>query len=174
MAKPHLSPMTKDLLLIGKIVGVHGRKGYLKIRFWGEEGTKNWGRVFIFHGGEHKPFAVEDVKFHKGFLLLKLSGLTIKDEALQFKGSEVYIDKGALPELSEEEFYWFELEGLEVYTKDGDCLGTIKKILQTGSNDVFVVRDGEKEYLIPAIKNVILSIDKRLRRVVINPIEGLL
>jgi 16S rRNA processing protein RimM len=167
--------MEKKFLLIGKVVGTHGLNGCLKVRFWGEEERKDWKKVFIYNGSEYETFEVEDFKFHnKGFVLLKVSSVSTRDQALQLKGSDVFIDKKELTELSDEEYYWFDLEGLEVYSKDGDFIGIIKEIFSTGSNDVFVVRNGTKENLIPGIKDVVLSIDKESGKMVINPIEGLL
>ena len=93
---------------------------------------------------------------------------------MQLKGSDVFIDKKELAALPDEEYYWFDLEGLDVYTKDGDFIGIIKEIFSTGSNDVFVVKNGKKESLIPGTKEVVLSIDKTSGKMVINPIEGLL
>jgi 16S rRNA processing protein RimM len=166
--------METNLLLIGKVVGAHGVNGYLKIKFWGEEEQKNWEKVHIPHGEGCKTFEIEDFKFHKGFVLLKIKNISTRDQALQLKGSEVFIDKKELSGLSDEEYYWFELEGLDVYTQQGDFIGTIQEILPTGSNDVYIVRDGEKEHLIPGIKDVVISVDKKKKRMVINPVEGLL
>jgi 16S rRNA processing protein RimM len=166
--------MDKNFLRIGKVVGAHGVNGYLKVKFWGEEEGKDWGKVLIYDGAEYKTFEIEDFKFHKSFVLLKVNNISTRKQALQLKGSDVIIDKKVLKELSDEEYYWFDLEGLEVYTKDGDFIGTIKEIFSTGSNDVYVVRKGKKEHLIPGIKDIVLSIDKESRKMVINPIEGLL
>jgi 16S rRNA processing protein RimM len=167
--------MEKKFLLIGKVVGTHGLNGCLKVRFWGEKERKDWKKVFIYNGSKYETFEVEDFKFHnKGFVLLKVSSVSTRDQAMQLKGSDVFIDKKELTELSDEEYYWFDLEDLEVYSKDGDFIGIIKEIFSTGSNDVFVVRNGTKENLIPGIKDVVLSIDKESGKMVINPIEGLL
>lgn len=166
--------MDKNLLLIGKVVGAHGVNGYLKVKFWGEKEEKDWGKVLIYDGEEYKTFEIEDFKFYKSFVRLKVNNISTREQALQLKGSDVFIDKKELEELSDEEYYWFDLEGIGVYTKDGDFIGTIKEIFSTGSNDVYVVRKGKKEHLIPGIKDIVLSIDKESRKMVINPIEGLL
>ncbi len=166
--------MDKNFLLIGKVVGAHGLNGCLKVRLWGEEEGKDWKKVFIYNGSEYETFVVEDFKFHSGFVRLKVSSVSTREQALQLKGSDVFIDKKELAELPDEEYYWFDLEGLEVYSKDGDFIGIIKEIFSTGSNDVFVVRNGTKENLIPGIKDVVLSIDKESGKMIINPIEGLL
>ncbi len=166
--------MDKNFLLIGKVVGAHGLNGCLKVRLWGEEEGKDWKKVFIYNGSEYETFDVESFKFHHGFVRLKVSNVSTREQALQLKGSDVFIDKKELAALSDEEYYWFDLEGLEVYTKDGDFIGIIKEIFSTGSNDVFVVRSGKKENLIPGTKDVVLSIDKTSGKMVINPVEGLL
>ncbi len=166
--------MENNFLLIGTVVGAHGLNGCLKVRLWGEEEEKGWKKVLLYNGSEYETFVVEDFKFHNGFVRLKVSSVSTREQALQLKGSEVFIDKKELAELSDEEYYWFDLEGLEVYSKDGDFIGIIKEIFSTGSNDVFVVRNGKKENLIPGTKDVVLSIDKTSGKMVINPVEGLL
>ncbi|MFQ5900327.1 MAG: ribosome maturation factor RimM [Thermodesulfobacteriota bacterium] len=166
--------MTKELLLIGTVVGVHGINGYLKVRFQGDDWSKDWKKVFISHKDEKKAFLIEEAKFHGGLILLKLQDISTRDDGLRLKGSEVFLDKKDLPGLSEGEFYWFELEGFEVYSEGGDFLGTIEEVFSTGSNDVFVIKHGNKEYLIPWIKSVVISISKRAKKMIICPIEGLI
>ncbi len=166
--------MDKNFLLIGKVVGAHGVNGCLKVRLWGEEEGQDWKKVFLYNGSEYETFDVESSNFHNGFVRLKVSSVSTREQALQLKGSDVFIDKKELAALPDEEYYWFDLEGLDVYTKDGDFIGIIKEIFSTGSNDVFVVKNGKKESLIPGTKEVVLSIDKTSGKMVINPIEGLL
>jgi 16S rRNA processing protein RimM len=105
---------------------------------------------------------------------LKLSGLDSIEQAELLKGAEIFIRKDSLAKKEEDEFFWYELLGLEVYLVTGEYLGVIREILPTGSNDVYVVRDKGREFLIPAIHQVVKEINLPQKRIVILPIEGLL
>lgn len=86
----------------------------------------------------------------------------------------VEIPEEALPPLQKDEFYHRQIIGLMVITSEGKEIGRVAEIMETGSNDVYVVRGQGKEYLIPAIKDVILSVDLRSGAIIITPMEGLL
>jgi 16S rRNA processing protein RimM len=87
---------------------------------------------------------------------------------------EVLIPRQAFPALPAGEYYWFELEGLTVYASDGRCLGRVTEIIYTRSNDVFVVRDGSQETLVPALKTVVRSIDVGRGEMRLFAVPGLL
>jgi 16S rRNA processing protein RimM len=89
-------------------------------------------------------------------------------------GLEGYVKRGALPPPPEGDFYWFDLEGLTVYTEAGDYLGRIEEFFPTGSNAVLVVRKGTQETLLPFIKDVILAIDEAQGTLRIRALPGLL
>jgi 16S rRNA processing protein RimM len=89
-------------------------------------------------------------------------------------GCPVLIEKNRSKALPDGEFYWFQIVGLKVFTESGELLGEVKEILPTGSNDVYVVRDGQKEHLIPATESVIREINLKRKMIVIHPLEGLI
>jgi 16S rRNA processing protein RimM len=107
-------------------------------------------------------------------ILLQFEGVTTIDAATPFVGSVLSIPERELPATEPGEFYAYQLEGLEVVTRDGGHVGTVDHLFPTGSNEVLVVRDGAREYLIPVIEDVVRTIDLAERKVVIDPIEGLL
>ena len=86
------------------------------------------------------------------------------------RGKAVLVDAAELPPLDADEYYWQDILGMRVVTEDGGNVGTITEIFPTRSNDVYVVREGEREVLIPAIKEVVVSIDTKARRMVIRPL----
>jgi 16S rRNA processing protein RimM len=92
-------------------------------------------------------------------ILMRLHGCEDITAATQFRGYEVCIPQHWFPALPEGEYYWFEIEGLPVYASDGAYVGKIVEIIYTGSNDVYVVQDGTQEILIPALKDVVRTID---------------
>ncbi|MBI5379769.1 MAG: 16S rRNA processing protein RimM, partial [Nitrospirae bacterium] len=102
------------------------------------------------------------------------AGCETSEAARSLVGGVIQIPDSEIPPLPEGQFYHFELLGLKVYTVEGAYLGEVTEIFPTGSNDVYVVRDGPRETLIPAIRNVIRVIDLRGKRMVIHPLPGLL
>jgi 16S rRNA processing protein RimM len=89
-------------------------------------------------------------------------------------GCDLYVGRDELPPPPEGEFYWFDLEGLLVYTEEGLCLGRVEEFFPTGSNEVLVVRQGVRETLLPFIKDVILSVDAAQGKLHVRAIPGLL
>jgi 16S rRNA processing protein RimM len=107
-------------------------------------------------------------------VLVQLHGCKDLTTAEAFRGYEVFIPRSWFAPLPEGEYYWFEIEGLAVYADDGRYLGTVVELIYTGSNDVYVVRHGSHETLIPALRNVIRSIDLARGAIHLYPVVGLL
>jgi 16S rRNA processing protein RimM len=163
-------------LAIGKILKPWGLKGAVKIYSYAES-PESFSRISeVCVQGRDGPIvlSLEEVKRHKKALLLKFKGRDRIEDVEELVGRTLYIDKKELPQLEEGEYYWHELVGMEVWTDAGKPLGTLEKILDTGSHDVYVVRKGDQETLIPAIRDVIQKVDVAGKRMVIHPIEGLL
>jgi 16S rRNA processing protein RimM len=113
------------------------------------------------------------VKPHTGTPLVSFKGITNRDQAKSLVGAELFIAQSELPELDEDTYYWHDLIGIEVYTKTEEFLGRIESIIETGSNDVYVVKMAEKEVLIPALEAVVLEIDLVHKRMLVDLPEGL-
>jgi 16S rRNA processing protein RimM len=107
-------------------------------------------------------------------LLLQLEGCVSAEVARSLTGCELCVARDALPPPPEGEFYWFDLEGLMVYTEDGTCLGRVEEFFPTGSNEVLVVRQGAQETLLPFIKDVILTVDSAQGHLLVRALPGLL
>lgn len=168
------------LLSIGKIVGVHGLKGVVKIFSYAESADRFTSGMLLHLKDSHgNGFALKVVwaKPHSKTILLSLEGIRNCGQAEELIGSELFIEKAALEALEEGTYYWVDLMGLSVYSLTGDYIGKVSSIVQTGSNDVYVVKriDGttEIEVLIPALASVVKEIDlnERVMRVVLP--EGL-
>lgn len=165
------------LIAVGKIIGTHGIKGLLKVHsFSGNmDSLQVAGTVTLkLHNGTLREYGVRSVAPHTGKLILGLTDFDDINQVLPLVGSEVCLLRSQLPQPEENEYYWCDLIGLEVFTIDGIALGAITDIFETGSNDIYVVRDKEREYLVPAIAKVINSIDLKGGRMIITPLEGLL
>jgi 16S rRNA processing protein RimM len=155
--------MHEDALIpIGKVVGTHGIKGYVKVISYAESTASFAPGKLLTLRQKGKPLvtlAIESARPHKRGILLALEGITSIDAAKEWVGYELCIDKTTLPQPEIGTYYWHQIIGIEAFTVDNRHLGRVAAILPTGSNDVFVVRDGEEEILIPAIDSVVVDID---------------
>ena len=121
-----------------------------------------------------RPFEIQNCRPHKQHLLVKLATVDSANDAEKLRGHDLTIPQSELRALPRDEYYAFQLIGLHVLTTDGRHLGQIADILTTGSNDVYIVRGDSSETLIPAIEDVVKSIDLDGGQVIVEPIEGLL
>jgi 16S rRNA processing protein RimM len=168
----------EKLIVIGRVSRPHGVKGEIVIEYFNRDDLTDFSRYhMIFIQGDEgtpQPYRLMHGRPHKGSILARLEGIQTKDEAEQLRGRSVLVDPAALPPLPEDEYYEYEIMGMRVVTEQGTVVGEVTDIFPTGSNDVYVVREGENEFLIPALKDVIISIDKKNRTMVIRPTQGLL
>ena len=167
-------------LSIGKIIGVHGLKGTIKVYSYAESLSVFRPDALILirnTKGLEKTYAIEWVKPHKRTILLSLKEVKDRSLAKTLIDSELFIEKAKLPELEDGTYYWFDIIGLSVFTIDEKYLGCVESIIQTGSNDVYVVKDPNKdkdnEILIPALKSVVLAIDLERKIMRVDLPEGL-
>jgi 16S rRNA processing protein RimM len=130
--------------------------------------------VLLEREGRWLAATVHALASHGRGILLTLDGVADRDRAAALTGMRVLVRLPDLPALAENEFYHHELHGFAVVTTDGRPLGTIEETFSTGLNDVWIVRDGAREHLIPIIADVVREIDRAGRRVVIDAIPGLL
>jgi len=169
-----------QLITIGKIIGAHGINGNLKVHSYAESvsafETGTLIRVKNTHGVE-KRYRVKWAKPHSKGILLAFEDVDERSLAEALVGAELLIDKGTLPELEAGTYYWSDLIGLSVFSKDEDYIGRLTAILPTGSNDVYVVvnvvQGHKKEVLIPALESVVVDIDLEKRVMHVDLPEGL-
>ncbi|ACM19848.1 16S rRNA processing protein RimM [Geotalea daltonii FRC-32] len=164
--------------LIGKVSATHGVRGQLRITsFSGDMDSFMALRSVMIKkpGGGMETLAVAEAKAHGKKIILSLKGYTDINDVLHLVGREIYVLRDQLPLLSDGEYYWCDLLGLQVMTEDGDILGELVDIISTGSNDVYVVHGGgDKEILIPALDDVVLDVDTVAGRMTVSLPEGLL
>ena len=167
----------RDLILIGHVIRPHGLAGLLRIVSYAQsrETFLEAGSVFLKTcQNELYERKVVSISPHRPGFLLRLLGLNSIDKAEVFKGAGILIKKDSLTKKDKDEFFWYELLGLDVYLITGQYLGVLKEILPTGGNDVYVVENQGKEFLIPAIHQVVKEVNIPQKRMVISPIKGLL
>ena len=166
-----------ELIPVGKIVGTHGIKGLLKVySYSGNIESLQASHAVSLKGNDGllREYVLNSVSVRTGGFILGLDGYTSIDQAQTLVGCELTLRRDQLPEPAEDEYYWRDLIGLDVVTDQGVELGRIVDIFETGSSDIYVVQGGGKEYLIPAIADVISRIDIPENRMVITPLDGLL
>jgi len=168
----------EQLATIGKVIGTHGVKGGLKVLPYSDfpERVKELTRLFFEKNGHLIKMNVNDAFLHGRFWVISLEGVNNLEEADIFIGMMVQIPLDERHSLPADTYYFDEILGLDVYSIDGTYLGQLSEVLQTGSNDVYVVRlPGEKrEVLIPALKKVVQTIDFQEKRMFVKLPEGLL
>ena len=175
MCETEISPETH--LAIGKVLKPWGLKGDVRVYSYAEsvESFRRISELRVRGEDGTTVLSIEEAKKHKkGVVLLKFKGRDRIEDVEDLAGLTLYMDKKELPRLEEGEYYWHELIGMEVRTDSGRPVGTLEKILEAGNHDVYVVRQGERETLVPAIRDVIRKVDVPARRMVIHAVEGLL
>ncbi len=158
------------------VIGIHGVRGELKVRSFADDASifQAGGSLLIKKPGKADEIrCLKGVRAHQQMLLFSLEGLTDRDQARDLIGAEIWIAREQMPELEKGTYYWFEIIGLDVYQGENDYLGRIREIIPTGSNEVYVVRDGRRETLVPALQSVIVDIDLREKRMRVNLPKGL-
>ena len=163
----------ENLLEIGQIVNTWGLRGEVKIIPWCDYPEIFEELNFVLIDGQE--YEIETVKYHKNFVILKLSGINSIESAELYRNKIVMVNRELLGELPDGTYYICDLIGCVVKTTSGQVLGKLDDVIKTGSNDVYSVRNEEgKQVLIPVIDEVIMAVDIENKSVVIEPIKGLL
>lgn len=164
----------KDYIKVGKIVNTHGVKGYIKCIPLTDDLERFEELEYVYTEKDNIKRTIDDVWYQKGLVCLKLKDIDDMDKAELFKDTYISIVEDQLRVLPEDSYYLFDLEGIDVYSNNGDYIGKISEIYQTGANDVYEVKNNKNSYLIPAIKDVVKSVNVQDKKMIINVIEGLL
>jgi len=169
-----MTPQAPEYITIGLIMSAVGLKGEIRIHpatDFPEARFKPGATVYI----DATAHTVAAARAHKGQMVIKLESVTDRPQAAALSGQRLEIHRSQIETSPDDGYYYYQLEGLEVWTVDGQRLGTITQILPTGSNDNFVVRDDAgAEILIPAIDDVVRAVDLDAGHVTIQPLPGLL
>ena len=162
---------------IGQIVNTNGLKGIVKVKPFTDDikEFETFESIYVQKKAELIEFKIESVRYAKNMVLLKLKGIDNIDEAGTLKNLYIKVRREQLPELQENSYYIVDLLECEVVTVDGEILGKMDDVFNTGSNDVYVVKNEEgKQILLPAIKEVIKNVDIPNRKITVKLMEGLI
>lgn len=172
-----VASVSDDMLQVGMVVGIHGLRGDLKIRPLSGEATvlTDAKRIWLTRAGSvATEYVVQRSSWHKGNLLFHLERIVDADSAQALVGSDVLLPDSELTALDDDEYYWFELEGLRVVDRQRGELGTLDDIFTTPAHDIYVVRGADGEILIPAVAAFILDIDLEQETMLVDLPDGLL
>ncbi len=168
---------SKSMVLIGKVVATHGIKGQLRVVPYSGNAESILSQSTIILKGSDGVVASYEVatsSIHGKKVIIALTAFSNINQVEHLVGGEIFVKREQLPELPEGEFYWCDLIGLKVHTIQGDYLGDLSDILAAGGNDVYLVRLGDKEYLIPAVEDIVTDINIAEGTMTVDPPEGLL
>ncbi len=162
---------------VGVITQTHGIKGEVKVFPTTDDAGrfKKLKKVFLDNGRERLELEIEGVKFFKQYVILKFRGYDSINDIEKYRGAALYIRREQAVSLQKDEYFIADLIGAEVVTEDGAHFGTIRDVLVTGANDVYVVtRDDGSEALLPAIRECVRKVDIERGRVTVHIMDGLL
>ena len=165
------------LVPLGRLVNTHGVRGELRFLPYSFPCHALYPGLTVFLqdvDGQPSVYMVEGARPRAPFVLVKLAGVDSLDHAETLREKVVAVEETILPPLKDGEFYYYQVVGLTVRTTKGTEVGEIAHVFFSGGHDIWVVRQGEKEYLIPVTEEIVRSIDLPGRQAIIEPLEGLL
>lgn len=158
-------PLPEQLVVMGRIAAPFGVLGWVKVQPFSEEidGLLDFPVWHLGRGAQWREVKVLEAHVQGKILVARLPGCNDRDAAAALKGLEVAVPREALPQAAENEYYWSDLIGMDVENAQGVALGKVADMMGTGANDVLVV-EGERERLIPFVRQVVLEVDLNARR----------
>ncbi len=164
-------------LEIGQIVNTFGIKGMVKVKPFTDDIRRfdELKTVYVEKNNNQTEYEIEEVKYHKDMVLIKFKGIDKVVQAEMLRNSYLTVSRDSVEKLEEGRYYIVDLLGLEVYTDEQVLLGTLEDIFNTGSNDIYVVKDKQgKQILLPAIQDVIKQIDIENKKIIVHLLPGLI
>ena len=166
----------EDLLKVGVITTTHGVRGEVKVFPTTDDAERflDIEYVLLDTGKELRRLNIQNVKFFKNLAILKFEGVDNINDIEMYKGRDLWIPREEAQELDEDEYYIADLLGMKVLLEDGSEFGTLKNVMETGANDVYIVDrvDGE-EILLPAIHDCVLDVDVEKNTMTVHLMKGL-
>lgn len=164
-------------LQVGVITQTHGIRGEVKVFPTTDDASrfKKLKEVIMDTGKERLNMEIEGVKFFKQYAIIKFKGYDSINDIEKYKNAKLYVTRDKAVRLKKDEYFIADLIGMDVVTEDGEQFGTLKDVMVTGANDVYVVeRQGAAEVLLPAIKECVKNIDMEQGQIVVHIMDGLI
>ena len=168
--------MTK-YLEVGQIVNTFGIKGMVKVKPFTDDINRfdKLKKIYIKNNNVEKEYEIEEVKYHKNMVIIKLKEIETVEQANLLRNSYIMIKRDEEEPLKKGTYYIVDMIGIDVYTENDENLGQLEDIFNTGSNDIYVVRTKlGKQILLPAISDVIKEIDLENKKMIVHLISGLI
>lgn len=166
------------LISFGKISKVHGLSGEVKFIPFSRQldNISTLERIFIVKTPDSSPveLIITKSRVQKNTAVLKIQGIDSIEDAEKLVGTVIHVQMSDLRELDDEEYYWFDLIGLKAYTEQGEYIGEIKDLIDRSLQSLLVVKNDDKEYLIPLTEPIVKEVNLKQSKIIITPIEGLL
>ena len=164
-------------LEVGQIVNTFGIKGEVKVMPFTDDITRfdDLEKVYVKTKKEEKLYKIQNVRYHKNMVLIKFENIETPEQAELLRNAFLEIDREDAIPLEEGTYYIADLIGMEVYSDDGNKLGIVEDIYNTGANDIYVVKDDlGKQILLPGIKEVIKEVNLDTEKITVHLIPGLI
>lgn len=163
--------MRKDFLEAGKVVGTHGVKGDVRFQPWSDDSSflNNIKTVYLT---DKTPLSIVSAKPHGNIIIVSFKDVNSIEEAEKLRNKIVLVKRDDL-KIPEGRYFIDEIISSNVYNKNDELLGVLTDVSKTGANDVWHITRNDKEYLVPAIESVVISVDIDSERIVIDPMEGI-
>ena len=164
------------LLRVGVITSTHGIKGEVKVFPTTDDANrfKKLKKVILDTGKEKIDMEIASVRFFKNMVILKFKGIDDINDVEKYKKAELYVTRENAVPLKKDEYFIADLIGVEVTSDEGEALGVIDDVLQTGANDVYVIKKaGCQDLLVPAIKACIKEVDIENQKMIVHLLAGL-
>ena len=166
----------EDMLQVGVITQTHGIRGEVKVFPTTDDAArfKKLKKVTLDNGKERRELEIASVKFFKNLVILKFKGIDNINDVEKYKKAPLHVTREDAVPLGENEYFIADLIGLKVISDEGEALGILDDVLQTGANDVYVVKcDNGEEILVPAIKDCVKNVDIEGKEITLHLLPGL-
>ena len=166
----------EDLLQVGVVTTTHGVRGEVKVFPTTDDSArfKKLQNVILDTGKEKLDMEITSVKFFKNLVILKFKGYDNINDVERFRQAKLLVTRDNAVELAENEYFIADLIGLKASSDEGEELGEITDVLQTGANDVYVIsKEGTPDLLVPAIKDCVVNVDVEAGTIVLHLLDGL-
>ncbi|MBF0380043.1 MAG: ribosome maturation factor RimM [Magnetococcales bacterium] len=165
-----------DLLVVGRLVGSHGVRGELKVNSFTEQkedllNFPDW--ILGLKGGPYKSYTLVSGRGNAKGLIVRLSGVDDRETAQALSGNDIWVPRSQLPDLDDDQYYWNDLIGMMVVSEDGEELGRLQHLFETGANDVMSVDSQGEERLIPFTQEIVLNVDVANKVVMVRLLPGM-
>lgn len=159
-----------DLVLMGYVRGAFGVRGWVKIHADTEfaDSLFEYPVWWLGKDGQWSSYRFEEGAVQPKALVAKLEGVDSREAAEAMRGMQIAIPRSEFPDTAEDEYYWSDLIGLDVVDKDGQRFGQVAELMETGANEVLVVREGKSEWLIPFVGQFVLEVSLADKRITVD------